>query len=157
MYISYIGVYLKCISYKGEVLTYSCHAHCFALQAFKFLTMLLQVMTKCVKILLFVKIWSTCLDTNIMEKVMDKVETVDLNPLGYTFHSQSLVIPVKGRNLVHISQSYTINEASKVTKVYWRYDHDKLFEIVKNMKSDYHFSVLDPSTVMTIIRYRLNK
>ena len=92
-----------------------------------------------------------------MEKVMDEVETMDLNPLWYIFHSQSLVIPVKGRNLVHISQSYTINEASTVTEVHWRYDHDTLFEIVKNMKSDYQFSVLDPSTVKTIGRSRLNK
>ena len=82
---------------------------------------------------------------------------MDLNPLGYTFHSQALVVPVKGKNLVHISQSYTINEATKLTKVHWRYDHVKLFEIAKNMKNDYHFSVLDPSTVMTIRRYRLNK
>ena len=73
------------------------------------------------------------------EKVMDEVETMDLNPLGNTFHSQSLVIPVKGRNLVHISQSCTINEASKMTKAYQRYNQDKLFEIAKNMKSNYHF------------------
>ena len=88
----------------------------------------MQGMTKTVRILLFVNIWTTFLDTNIMEKVMDEVETEDLNPLGYTFHSESLVIPVKERNLVHISQSYTINETSKVTKVHWKYDHDKLLE-----------------------------
>ena len=84
-------------------------------------------MTKTVRILLFVNIWTTFLDTNIMENVMDEVEAMDLNPLGYTFQSQALVTPVKGRNLVHTSQSYTINEASKVTKVHQRYDHDKLF------------------------------
>ena len=64
------------------------------------------------------------------------------------------------RNLVHITQSHKINEAFKVTKVTIRhliYDHDKLFEIAKNMKSDYWFSVLDPSTVKIIRRYRLNK
>ena len=58
------------------------------------------------------------MDKNIKEKIMNEVETVDLNSLGYTFHSQSLVIPVKGKNLVYISQSYTINEASKVIKVH---------------------------------------
>ena len=119
--------------------------------------MLVQGMTKTVRILLFVNIWTTFLDTNITEKVMDEVETMDWNQLGYTFHSQALVIPVKGRNLVHIIQSYTINEAPKVTKVHWRYDHDKLLEIAKNMKSDYCFSILDPSIAKTIRRYRLNK
>ena len=148
----------KCCSVpvpKG-VLTYSWCACRFAYQTFNFLTMLLQGMTKTVRILLFVNIWTTFLDTNITEKVMDEVETVDLNPLGYTFHSQPLVIPVKGRNLVHRSDSYTINEASKVIKVHQRYEHDKLFEITRNMKSDYCFSVLNPSTLKTIRRYRLN-
>ena len=80
--------------------------------------MYVQGMTKTVRILLFANIWTTFLDTNITEKVMDEVETVDLITLGYTFHSQSLVIPIKGRDLVHICQSYAINEASKVTKVH---------------------------------------
>ena len=95
-----------------------------------------------------------------MENVMNEVETMNLNPVGYIFHSQPLVIPVKRRNLVHISQSYTIIEAYKVTRVtrvHQRYDHDKLFEIAKNMKSDLQFSVLDPSTVKTIRRYKLKK
>ena len=82
-----------------------------------------------------------------------------------TFHTRKrtvwpLVIPVKRRNLVHIIYSDKINKAFKVTKVtirHQRYDHDKLFEIAKNMKSDYWFSVLDPSTVKIIRRYRLNK
>ena len=85
---------------------------------------------------------------------------MNLNPLGYIFHSQPLVIPAKRRNLVPIIQRYTINETYKVTRVtrvHQRYDHDKLFEIAKNMKSDYKFSVLDPSTVKTIRIYRLNK
>ena len=79
---------------------------------------------------------------------------------GYIFHSQPLVIPVERRNLVHISHSVKINEAynvTRITRVHQRYDHDMLFEIVKNMKSDYWFSVVDPSTVKTIRRYRLNK
>ena len=87
---------------------------------------------------------------------MDK----DTNLHSRTRTVQPLVIPVKRRNLVHKSQSDKINEAFKGTKVtirQQRYDHDKLFEIVKNMKSDYWFSVLDPSTVKIIRRYRLNK
>ena len=55
----------------------SLHAHCFALQTFKFLTMLVQGMTKTERILSFMNIWTTFLDTNIMEKVMDEIETVD--------------------------------------------------------------------------------
>ena len=87
---------------------------------------------------------------------MDK----DINLHTRTRTVQPLVIPVKRRNLVHISQSDKINEAYKVTKVtirHQRYDHDKLFEIAKNIKSDYQFSVLDPPTVKIIRRYRLNK
>ena len=91
---------------------------------------------------------------------MNETEIMNLNPLGYIFHSQPVVIPVKRRNLVHINQSDKIIEAyrvTRVTRVHWRYDHDKLFELVKDMKSDYWFSVLDPSTVKIIRRYRLNK
>ena len=53
-----------------------------------------------------------------MENVMNEVETMNLKPLGYIFHNQPLVNPVQGRNLVHISQSYTISEAYKVTTVH---------------------------------------
>ena len=52
-----------------------------------------------------------------MENVMNEVEIMNLYPLRYIFHNKPLVIPVKGRNLVHVSQSYTINEAYKVTRV----------------------------------------
>ena len=87
---------------------------------------------------------------------MDK----DINLHTRTRTVQPLVIPVKRRNLVHRIQSDIINEAFKVTKVtirHRRYDHVKLFDIAKNMKSDYQFSVLDPSAVKIIRRYRLNK
>ena len=87
---------------------------------------------------------------------MDK----DTNLHTRTRTVQPLVIPVKMRNAAHLSQSDKINEAYKVTRVtirHQRYDHDKLFEIAKNMKSAYWFSVLDPSTVKIIRRYRLNK
>ena len=52
-----------------------------------------------------------------MENVMNEAENMNLNPKGYIFHSQPLVIPVKRRNLVHISQSDKINEAYNVTSV----------------------------------------
>ena len=87
---------------------------------------------------------------------MDK----DTNLHTRTSTVQPFVIPVMRRNLVHITQSHKIKEAFKGIKVtirHLRYDHDKLFEIAKNMKSDYQFSVLDPSTVKIIRRYRLNK
>ena len=73
---------------------------------------------------------------------------------------QPSVKPVMRRNLVHTTQNHKINEAFKATKVtiiHIRYDHDKLFEIGKRMKSDCQFSVLDPSAVKIIRRHRLNK
>ena len=73
---------------------------------------------------------------------------------------QPLVIPVTRKNLVHITQSHKNNEVFKITTVtigHLKYEHDKLFEIAKNMKSDYWFSVLDASTVKIIRRYILTK
>ena len=52
---------------------------------------------------------------------MNETEILNLNPLGYMFDSQPLVIPVKRRNLINISQSDKINEAYKVTRVHQRY------------------------------------
>ena len=69
-----------------------------------------------------------------------------------------LVIPVTRRNLVHIIQSHKINAASKVNKVtighpgHLTYHHDRPVQIGVTMKSDYSFSVLDPSTVKIIRR-----
>ena len=87
---------------------------------------------------------------------MDK----DTNLHTRTRTVQPFVIPVMRMTLVHITQNHKIKEAFKVTKAtrrHLRCDHNKLFEIVKNMKSEYQFSVLDPSTVNIIRRYRLNK
>ena len=56
---------------------------------------------------------------------------------------QSSVKPVMRRNLVLTTQNHKINEAFKATQVtiiHLRYDHDKLIEIGKKMKSDYQFS-----------------
>ena len=53
-----------------------------------------------------------------MENAMNEAENMNLNPLGYIFHSQPLVIPVKRRNLVHICQSNKISEAYNVTRMH---------------------------------------
>ena len=90
---------------------------------------------------------------------MDKVTNQHIRKRS----ADPLVIPVTRMNLVHITQSHKINVASKVNKVtigypgHLRYDHDRLVEIGMTMKSDYQFSVLDPSTVKIIRRLRLNK
>ena len=90
---------------------------------------------------------------------MDKVTNQHIRKRS----ADPLVTPVTMRNLVHITQSHKINAASKVNKVtighprHLTYDHVRLVEIEMTMKSDYWFSVLDPSTVKIIRRLRLNK
>ena len=90
---------------------------------------------------------------------MDKVNNQHIKKRS----ADSQVIPVTSGNLVHITQSLKINAAPKVNKVtighpgHLTYDHNRLVEIGITLKSDYWFSVLDPSTVKIIRRLRLNK
>ena len=55
---------------------------------------------------------------------------INLHTKTRTRTVQSLVIPVKRKNLDHIIQSDKINETFKVTKItirHQRYDHDKSY------------------------------
>ena len=77
--------------------------------------------------------------------------------------AELLVIPVTKRNLVYLTQShktYMACEVNKVTRSHLGHltcDNDKLVEIGMKRKKDHRFSILNPSTVKNIRRFRLNK